>query len=87
MFLARVLGTVIATRKVESLKGAKLMIVQRLDHSSKPVGKPLVAVDTVDAGREETVFVVTGREASFALPVKFSPVDAAIVGIVESVNF
>lgn len=86
MFLATVLGTVWATRKIENLAGVKLMLVQQVDHTGALAGEPLVAVDTVEAGRAEKVFVVTGREASLALQEPFVPVDAAIVGIVESVN-
>jgi microcompartment protein CcmK/EutM len=83
VLLARVIGTVVATRKDDGLTGTKLLVVQplRLDHT--PQGKPLVAVDSVGAGVTEEVFYVRGREASFPFLPDEVPSDATIVGIVD----
>ena len=87
MFLGEVKGTLIATSKVESLKGIKFSIVQLLDENKQPVDSPVIAVDaTSQAGLNELVFVVTGREAAVALENWFNPADYAIVGIVDELN-
>jgi len=84
--LAKVMGSVVATRKVAHLEGVKLLLVQPLNQKLKPMGKPLVAVDTVRAGTGDLVYYVIGREASMALAETFVPIDAAIVGIVDQVS-
>jgi len=81
--LARVVGTVVATRKDEGLTGIKLLLVQPLRTDGQPTGRPLVAVDSVGAGAAEEVFYVRGREASFPFLPAEVPADAAIVGIVD----
>jgi microcompartment protein CcmK/EutM len=87
MILARVVGTVVATRKDERLVSNKLLIVARpVDPSGKADGNYLVAVDTVAAGFGETVLIVSGSSARMASGMKDCPVDAAIVGIVDSVE-
>lgn len=86
MHLARVIGTVVATVKSEGLDGVKLLIVQPLDHNLKPKGEPAVATDAVQAGEGELVHIVTGREASMALPEPFVPVDICVVGHVDEVD-
>jgi ethanolamine utilization protein EutN len=86
MYLARILGTVVATRKDDRLEGCKLLLVQPLDPRGGDSGTPVVAVDTVSAGFTETVLVVTGSSARMTARTKDAPVDAAIVGIVESVS-
>ncbi|HET9317736.1 MAG TPA: EutN/CcmL family microcompartment protein [Vicinamibacteria bacterium] len=83
MHLARVIGTVVATRKDEGLTGVKLLVVQPLTPDHAAAGKPLVAVDSVGAGTGEDVFYVRGREASFPFLPAEVPADAAIVGIVD----
>ncbi len=83
MQLARVIGTVVATRKDEKLTGIKLLVVQPLSPRREPRGVPLVAVDAVGAGDGEEVFFVRGREASFPFLPGEPPVDAGIVGIVD----
>jgi ethanolamine utilization protein EutN len=83
MQLARVIGTVVATHKDESLVGIKLLVVQPLTAERQPVGRPLVAVDSVGAGTGEVVFFVRGKEASFPFYPVEPPVDASIVGIVD----
>ncbi len=84
MFLARVIGTVVASVKYEGLEAAKLLLVAPLDKDGKDIsGPPIVACDEAQAGVGDHVFCVAAREASHALPVRFVPVDAAIVGIVD----
>jgi ethanolamine utilization protein EutN len=83
MFLARVIGTVVATRKDPGLTGATLLVIQPLRPDRTPAGKPLVAVDSVGAGVTEEVFYVRGREAALPFLPDEVPTDAAIVGIVD----
>ena len=85
MILARIVGTVVATRKDARLEGCKLLIVQPLDPEGRDAGAPAVAVDTVSAGYTETVLVVTGSSARMTARTKDAPVDAAIVGIVDTI--
>ena len=87
MDLAKVIGTVVATRKDASLEGTRLLIVQPLDEKYNPISEPLVAVDTLhDAGAGEIVYIVTGGDAVSVIPGKRMPVDVAIVGIVDSLS-
>ena len=86
MLLAKIVGTVVATRKDPRLVSSKLMVVQPVDPRGKSEGHSLVAVDTVDAGVGETVLVVSGSSARMASGLKDCPVDAAIVGIVDTVE-
>jgi ethanolamine utilization protein EutN len=87
MQLARVIGTLVATQKVEGLQGVKLLVVQPLDKQQRPVGEPAIAADgTAQAGPGELVFVIASREAALALPEWFVPVDLAITGIVDEVD-
>lgn len=86
MYLGRVIGTVVCTRIYKDLDGIRLLLVQPLDHDKKPRGNVEVAVDAVQAGPGEIVYLVGAREASQALERIFVPVDAAIVGIVDSVD-
>lgn len=84
MQLARVIGTVVATVKNESLGGRKLLIVQSLNHQLESQGKPMVAIDAVGAGIGELVFWCRGKEASFPFKREDTPTDCTIVGIVDS---
>ena len=86
MILAKVVGTVVATRKDERLVSTKLLLVRPVDPGGKLDGAYLVAVDTVDAGNAETVLIVSGSSARMASGLKDCPVDAAIVGIVDTVT-
>jgi microcompartment protein CcmK/EutM len=83
VLLAKVIGTVVASRKDPGLAGVKLLLVQPLKADRTPVGKPLVATDSVGAGVTEDVFYVRGREASVPFLPAEVPTDAAIVGIVD----
>ena len=84
MQLARVIGTVVATVKNESLAGRTLLVIQTLNKDLKPQGKPMVAVDSVGAGVGELVFWCRGKEASFPFTRDDTPTDCTIVGIVDS---
>ena len=86
MILAKVVGTVVATRKDPRLVSHKLLIARPMDPRGKPEGHYLVAVDTVDAGFGETVLIVSGSSARMAAGLKDCPVDAAIVGIVDEIE-
>jgi ethanolamine utilization protein EutN len=86
MILAKIVGTVVATRKDERLLSNKLLIARPMDPRGKAEGAYLVAVDTVDAGMGETVLIVSGSSARMAAGMKDCPVDAAIVGIVDNVQ-
>lgn len=95
MLLAKVVGTVVATRKDPRLEGKKLLIVTPLTPEEVEGGKVppasgkanyLVAVDTVSAGYHETVIIVAGSSARMAATCKDNPVDTAIVGIVDTVK-
>jgi ethanolamine utilization protein EutN len=84
VLLARVIGTVVASRKDPGLAATTLLLIQPLNGDGTPGGKPLVAVDSVGAGVTENVFYVRGREASVPFLPAEVPTDAAIVGIVDS---
>jgi ethanolamine utilization protein EutN len=87
MQLGRVRGTLVATVKSEGLDGVKMLLVQPLDRKLQPAGDLLVCADaTAQAGPDELVYFIGGREAAVALPETFVPVDHAIVGIVDHVE-
>lgn len=83
MFLARVVGTVVATRKDPGLANTTLLVIQPLRPDRTAAGRALVAVDSVGAGTGEHVFYVRGREAALPFLPSEVPTDAAIVGIVD----
>ena len=87
MQIAKVIGTVVSTQKHPTFEGAKLLLVQPVTLDDKPRGTALLAVDSVGAGVTEKVLIVLeGRAAGEALGRKAAPVDAAIVGIIDSVD-
>jgi ethanolamine utilization protein EutN len=86
MYLGFVTGTVVAERKAAGLEGQKLLLVQPVDDTGKSTGDVQVAVDTVQAGVGDHVYLVGSREAALALTPWFVPVDAAIVGIVDGLH-
>jgi microcompartment protein CcmK/EutM len=92
MFLARVTGSVVATQKVKSMTGHKLLIVEplRVDPQTRSqlvsTGRSFVVVDTVGAGQDELVLIVQGSSARLTPETEKLPVDATIIGIVDSVN-
>ncbi len=84
MQLARVIGTVVATIKNESLAGRKLLVIQPLDKNLQSQGKAMVAIDAVGSGVGELVLWCRGKEASFPFKREDTPTDCTIVGIVDS---
>lgn len=86
MLLAKIVGTVVATRKDPRLVSNKLLVVRPMDPRGKAEGNYLIAIDTVDAGVGETVLVVSGSSARMASGLKDCPVDAAIVGIIDEIE-
>lgn len=86
MQVGRVVGTLVATRKDERLLGTKLLVVRVMDPSFKDEQGYVVAVDTVDAGIGDRVLLVSGSSARLAQGLKDSPVDAAIIGVVDQVE-
>ena len=85
MLLARVVGTVVATRKDPRLEGFKLLIVKPVTPDGKDESGYLIAVDSVSAGYRELVITVAGSSARMADGCKDKPVDCVIVGIVDEV--
>ena len=92
MFLARVTGSVVATHKVASMTGSKLLIVEplRVDPAKRNrlvgTGRTFVCVDTVGSGQGEIVMIVQGSSARLTPETEKLPVDATIIGIVDSVG-
>jgi microcompartment protein CcmK/EutM len=86
MILARVVGTVVATRKDPRLEGKKLLIIKPVSPDGKDEAGYVVSVDTVSAGFRETVIAVSGSSARMADGCKDTPVDNAIIGIVDDVQ-
>lgn len=84
MIIARILGTVVSTQKDERLNGKKLLIVKPLNLDGTDQSGYTVAIDTVGAGFHEKVLVVAGSSARLAEGAKDCPVDAAIVGVIDS---
>ena len=88
MDIAKVIGLIVATRKIESLEGTKIFLIQPLDANLKTVGEPLFACDVdVHSGVGELVYFVTGGDATMVTPDdRMMPLDASIVGIVDKVS-
>jgi ethanolamine utilization protein EutN len=92
MFVGRITGSLVATQKVESMIGQKLLVIEPLRVNEKdqnelsPTGRTFVAVDTVGAGEGEIVLCVQGSSARFTPETKQLPIDAAVIGIVDQVQ-
>lgn len=86
MWLGKVVGTVVAPTKNETLVGSKLLIVQPLNLDGMNTISLQVAVDTIGAGNGDTVLISTGSSARHIMNNDNSAVDAAIVGIVENID-
>lgn len=82
MLAGKVIGSVVSTRKCEKLIGNKFMIVELAKHMSSPEGQ-IIAIDNIGAGIGEYVLVATGSAARVGCGIPDSPVDAAIVGIID----
>ena len=86
MYLGIVKGSVVAERKASGLEGTKILLVQPVDEHGTPNGELQAAIDRVQAGDGDLVYLVGSREAALACDPWFVPVDAAIVGIVDGVD-
>ncbi len=87
MRIARIIGTVVSTQKDERLKGKKLLVVKPINIDGTDRDDYVVAVDTVGAGFHERVLIVSGSSARMAEGNKDCPVDTAIVGVIDSIEF
>jgi ethanolamine utilization protein EutN len=83
VYLARVIGRVVATQRSDGLEGVALQWIQPLDEAGRAQGRALVACAVVSSGPGDLVHYVDGREGALACPRPFVPVDAAILGFVE----
>ncbi|WMN86181.1 EutN/CcmL family microcompartment protein [Vibrio parahaemolyticus] len=86
MYLAQVTGAIVSTTKHESLNGNKLLVVTRLDQQHRPTSETEIAIDCVGAGNSDIVVVTTGSSARKSSSHSDSVTDAAIVGIVDSLE-
>jgi ethanolamine utilization protein EutN len=87
MIIGRVVGSIVSTSKAEKLQGKKLLVVQPLDMITiQPDGKPIVAIDTVGSGKDEVVMIVSGSSARQTVVTNGTPVDAAIIGIIDHIE-
>jgi microcompartment protein CcmK/EutM len=86
MQIARVVGSTVATIKDEKLVGRKLLIVREADETGQPVGKPYVAIDSVDAGTGDLVLIAAGSSARQTNITKDTPVDAVIMAVIDTLD-
>lgn len=86
MLIAKVIGTTVSTIKDERLTGRKLLILRQTDERGIPVGKPYVAIDTVDAGIGDLVLTASGSSARQTTITKDTPVDAVIMAMIDSLE-
>ena len=86
MYLGKVIGTVVSTIKVPSLTGTKFLIIEKINQDLTAKKQTEVCADTVGAGDGETVIIVKGSSARFAAGDKSLPVDASVIGIVDTVE-
>ncbi len=86
MQLGRIIGTVVATRKLERLQGVRLIIMEPLNAAGETTGPPMAGIDIVSAGMGDLVYWVGSREAAMAIEPPFAAVDVAVVGIVDRVD-
>lgn len=86
MIIAKVVGSAVATLKLEALRASKLLVVRPADARGEVTGEPFLAIDMVGAGEEELVLVTQGSSARAATGNMSSPIDAAIIGILDSLR-
>jgi ethanolamine utilization protein EutN len=86
MNVAQVIGSIWATKKHPDLEGAKILMIQPVSCELDPIGRPIAAVDTVGAGEGELVYYVTAYEAVIPFFRPMVPIDASIVGIIDSID-
>ncbi len=87
MIIGRVTGPVVSTAKIDALSGYKLLAVQPITPDGRETGKPVVAVDTVSAGKGDTVFIIDeGGSAGIMLGLEGAPIRTVIAGIVDQIS-
>jgi microcompartment protein CcmK/EutM len=86
MRIALVIGSTISTVKDEIIRGRKLLIVRNADTAGNAIGEPYIAVDTVSAGTGDLVMVTDGSSARFTKQTTDTPVDAVIIGVIDSLE-
>lgn len=86
MLIAKVIGTTVSTIKDEKLAGRKLLVCQQTDETGKAIGKPYVAIDSVDAGVGDLVLTASGSSARQTTATKDRPVDAVIMAVIDSMD-
>jgi microcompartment protein CcmK/EutM len=86
MMIAKVVGSAVATIKDKNLTGSKLLIVRETDVGGQPIGKPLVAIDTVNAGLADLVLIAGGSSARQTELTRDRPVDAVIMAVLDSLE-
>jgi microcompartment protein CcmK/EutM len=86
MLIAKVVGSAVATVKDEKIVGTKLLVIREANVSGEPIGKPLVAIDTVKAGVGDLVLIASGSSARQTTITKDRPVDAVIMAILDSLE-
>jgi len=85
MKFGKIIGRVVSTVKVESLEGAKLVLIQPLDEKMENVGDAIVAVDTIAADVGQFIYYETSKEASRVFEHTMNPADAAVMGIIDDI--
>ena len=83
MLICRVVGNVVSTIKDEKLNGRKILIVREATTENELVGKPIAAIDTVDAGVGDLVLIAQGSSARQTTSTKETPTDAVIMAIID----
>ena len=86
MKLAKVVGTVVSTRKEQSINGLKLLVVRPLDEEGRETGNPIVSADAVGAGPDEVVLIAAGSSARQTVATDKRPIDSVVMAIVDSWN-
>ncbi len=86
MLIAQVVGTVVSTIKDEKLVGHKILLVRETDHTGKITGKPIAAVDTVNAGVGDLVLIAAGSSARQTTTTKDRPIDTVIMAVIDSLS-
>ena len=85
MYFGKVIGTVVATKKVANFNAQKLLVVQKIGFDGEKEGSPVIAIDHVQAGQNDFVFMAKGKDAAWPIG-KTSPVDMGIMGIIDNID-